>query len=55
MLAMTGLILQSLWELMCMKFWRTIPYHLILIGPLFTFIGGGEAVATMTYYGEFSY
>ncbi|KAE8448084.1 hypothetical protein EG329_009849 [Mollisiaceae sp. DMI_Dod_QoI] len=50
MLAIIGLVLCALWQMIVMWFWRTLPLRLLWLGPILTLIGGGEAVAAMTFY-----
>jgi hypothetical protein len=33
-----------------MRFWRTLHYRLLWLTPVFTLIGGGEAVGSMMFY-----
>jgi hypothetical protein len=38
------------WDMMVMRFWRIIPFRLVWVAPIFTIVGGGEAVAAMMFY-----
>ncbi|KAG9234800.1 major facilitator superfamily domain-containing protein [Amylocarpus encephaloides] len=49
-LAAFGMILSSCYDLTILWFWKILPLRLLWFSPVFAFIGGGEAVATMTFY-----
>ncbi|PQE32712.1 major facilitator superfamily transporter protein [Rutstroemia sp. NJR-2017a WRK4] len=49
-LAMAGVVLDVMWRNMVMWFWRTLPLRLVLIGPVFTLIGGGSSVGSMAFF-----
>lgn len=50
MLAITGIILNYLWNISVMWFWHTLPLRLIWLGPIFTIIGGGPSVGGMAFF-----
>ncbi|KAF7954343.1 hypothetical protein EAE96_005468 [Botrytis aclada] len=49
-LAITGVILSYLWNIVVMWFWHTLPLRLIWLSPIFTVIGGGQSVGSMAYF-----
>lgn len=49
-LSIVGIILAQCWNLMVVRFWRYMPLRLVWISPIFTLIGGGEAVANMVFF-----
>ncbi|CAG8949801.1 hypothetical protein HYFRA_00004125, partial [Hymenoscyphus fraxineus] len=49
-LAIVGFILSGICDILIVSFWKVLPLRLIWLSPLFTFIGGGEAVAAMIFY-----
>lgn len=50
MLAITGIILNYLWNISVMWYWHTLPLRLIWLGPIFTIIGGGPSVGGMAFF-----
>ncbi|RDL37535.1 uncharacterized protein BP5553_04968 [Venustampulla echinocandica] len=50
LLSMAGLILAGIFNITVILFWKVIPLRWIWLSPVFMFIGGGEAVASMTFY-----
>lgn len=54
LLCVIGLTTALLWQMMVMRFWRVIPYHLVWLSPVFTLIGGGDIVGTMAFYAVIS-
>lgn len=49
-LSLTGIILSACWSMVVIWFWKTLPIRLVWLCPLFIFIGGGEAVASMMFF-----
>ncbi|KAJ8066985.1 hypothetical protein OCU04_004364 [Sclerotinia nivalis] len=49
-LAMIGIVLEALWGLVVMWFWRTLPLRLVWLSPVFTLIGGGSSVGSMAFF-----
>jgi MFS family permease len=49
-LSLTGIILSACWSFTVMWFWKILPVRLAWLCPLFTFIGGGQAVAAMMFF-----
>ncbi len=49
-LSIVGIVLAQCWNLIVVRFWRYMPLRLVWISPIFTFIGGGEAVANMVFF-----
>lgn len=50
MLAMVGVVLEALWGLVVMWFWRTLPLRFVWLSPVFTLIGGGTSVGSMAFF-----
>lgn len=49
-LSISGLVLCAAWQMCVMWFWQTLPLRLVWLGPILYLVGGGEAVAAMTFY-----
>ncbi|KAJ2988997.1 hypothetical protein NUW58_g3692 [Xylaria curta] len=50
LLAATGQFVNVVWSLFILRFWRTVPVELILLGPVFELIGGGITMAIVVLY-----
>lgn len=49
-LAIIGMTISGLFQLAVLFWWRTLPLYLIYLGPLLTFIGGGDSVLLVMLY-----
>ncbi|KAI0516926.1 MFS general substrate transporter [Xylaria bambusicola] len=50
LLAATGQFANVSWSLLVLRFWRTLPFELILVGPTLELIGGGLTMALVVLY-----
>ncbi|KAI0446875.1 MFS general substrate transporter [Xylaria telfairii] len=50
LLAATGQFANVAWSLLVLRYWRTLPVQLILLGPAFDLIGGGLTMAIVVLY-----
>ncbi|TVY16230.1 Efflux pump ustT [Lachnellula arida] len=49
-LAMVGTLLGGCYNMLVMSLWRILPIQLLWFSPMFMFIGGGSALASMMFY-----
>ncbi|KAK5625115.1 hypothetical protein RRF57_000831 [Xylaria bambusicola] len=49
-LAATGQFANVAWSLLVLRFWRTLPFELVLVGPTLELIGGGLTMALVVLY-----